>query len=269
MQYRVTITDVLDESLDLSKVKFLGVHFGDEKFALDKTGGKGLTTGHTISPAGNRTRANLTQPVSIPYPNVLKPSALDFTIDMERDTNTRTLTWILSSTERLAASTLVDTTDPQAGFLPPNENKSGIGAGSVSFSTRVLGNAPGGTEVPNTATIQFDIAGPMISTKPIVNQIEPCGAIPFRRGDTNGLGEEVDISDAITVLGFLFNGTAELGCKRAADVQNDGSIDLSDAIFILQFLFNGGEPIPPPNACDDAAAFEPSPLHCCEYPSCR
>jgi hypothetical protein len=66
----------------------------------------------------------------------------------------------------------------------------------------------------------------------------------FRRGNANADAAE-DISDAITVLGFLFLGRPErLACDKAADVNDDGSIDLSDAVALLNHLFLGA-PAPP------------------------
>jgi hypothetical protein len=63
----------------------------------------------------------------------------------------------------------------------------------------------------------------------------------------------VDISDAVTTLGFLFLGSpGRLPCGdgSAADPANvglldwqpDGTIDLSDGVALLSFLFLGGQP---------------------------
>lgn len=63
----------------------------------------------------------------------------------------------------------------------------------------------------------------------------------FLRGDANGdLG--IDISDAITVLDFLFLGASiPLPCEDAADANDDGEIDVSDPVTVLLFLFLGTE----------------------------
>jgi len=57
----------------------------------------------------------------------------------------------------------------------------------------------------------------------------------------------LDLSDVVTVLGFLFQGNpSSLPCTTDAaneaflDVNTDTAIDLSDAIFLLAFLFQGG-----------------------------
>jgi hypothetical protein len=70
----------------------------------------------------------------------------------------------------------------------------------------------------------------------------------FLHGDCNN-DSEVDLSDAVCLLGHLFQSNPELlPCNTAAanlavmDCNNDGSIDLSDAIYKLSFLFLGGPP---------------------------
>lgn len=63
---------------------------------------------------------------------------------------------------------------------------------------------------------------------------------PWIRGDSNG-DAEVDISDAIVILGHLFLGEPA-PCVRAAEVDADGEIDLTDSIALLSHLFLGSEP---------------------------
>jgi hypothetical protein len=70
------------------------------------------------------------------------------------------------------------------------------------------------------------------------------GGAQFIRGDPNGDGVN-DISDAISILGFLFLGTAPPSCVKSSDVNDDGNIDLSDAVYLLTNLFLGG-PVPEP-----------------------
>jgi hypothetical protein len=66
-----------------------------------------------------------------------------------------------------------------------------------------------------------------------------CGS--FRQGDVDGNGQ-IDITDAIRVLGALFQGGKPIECREAADANDDGAIDISDGISILSFLFLGGAP---------------------------
>jgi len=59
----------------------------------------------------------------------------------------------------------------------------------------------------------------------------------FVRGDANVDGE-MDISDAISILGYLFLGTpVDLPCQKSADVDDESSVNLTDAVYILNFLF--------------------------------
>lgn len=73
-----------------------------------------------------------------------------------------------------------------------------------------------------------------------------------RPGDCNADGN-LDISDAVCLLGFLFLGNpAALPCGDGTredpsnlwhlDGNGDGRIDLSDAVHTLSFLFAGGVP---------------------------
>ena len=47
-------------------------------------------------------------------------------------------------------------------------------------------------------------------------------------------------------MSFLFTGTGIVDCKDAADANDDGEIDLSDAIYTLNYLFSGGNIIKEP-----------------------
>ncbi len=72
----------------------------------------------------------------------------------------------------------------------------------------------------------------------------------FRRGEVNGDGD-VDISDGIRLLFFLFGGAREPACLDAADADDSGKLELTDAIFSFLYLFSGGPapPVPGPSAC--------------------
>jgi mono/diheme cytochrome c family protein len=66
----------------------------------------------------------------------------------------------------------------------------------------------------------------------------------FLRGDPNSSGD-VDLSDAIYILRYLFFGGPAALCDGQSNTNSSRGTDLSDAIFVLRFLFNGGpEPGP-------------------------
>jgi hypothetical protein len=50
----------------------------------------------------------------------------------------------------------------------------------------------------------------------------------------------VDISDAISVFGYLFLGREDPGCPAGLDFNGDSALDISDGIGLLNWLFQGG-----------------------------
>ncbi len=97
---------------------------------------------------------------------------------------------------------------------------------------------------------------------------EACRESPFRRGDCND-DRRVDISDAVSLLNFLFAGGHESLCTDACDTNNDESRDISDPVFLLNHLFGGGpEPSAPGPGPDCGAEAEPGILCCGSYLSC-
>ncbi len=81
------------------------------------------------------------------------------------------------------------------------------------------------------------------------NEVFPLngGASPdqFNRGDANQDGG-FDISDPITMLGFLFN-SGSVPCVLACDANDDNSVDIADAVFCLSGLFGSGAAPPAPH----------------------
>ena len=67
----------------------------------------------------------------------------------------------------------------------------------------------------------------------------------FIRGDVNDDGVR-DITDAVTILLFLFVGGVEIRCEKAADIDDNGVLEISDPVVLLSSLFVTGAPIPPP-----------------------
>ncbi len=100
---------------------------------------------------------------------------------------------------------------------------------------------------------------------PTIAEVEVEGG-EFRRADANADGE-VDVSDPVATLDFLFLGGGPLECAKAVDANDDGGLDLSDAVYSLAFLFLGGSAPPAPF---DACGSDPTPdaLECVVYPPC-
>jgi hypothetical protein len=67
----------------------------------------------------------------------------------------------------------------------------------------------------------------------------------FLRGD---IDDDIDINltDAVTLLSYLFLGGRDPLCADAADVNDDSDHNLTDAVFLLNALFLAGPEPPPP-----------------------
>ena len=86
----------------------------------------------------------------------------------------------------------------------------------------------------------------------------------FQRGDANA-DSAVDISDAASILRYLFLGSQQIPCLDAADANDSDEVDISDAVWLLQYLFLGAAPPPPPfGECSYDA---PDALTCESYPT--
>ncbi len=99
----------------------------------------------------------------------------------------------------------------------------------------------------------------------------PPPQIVFHRGDGDDNGE-VQLTDAIRILAFLFQGGPAPVCMDAADADNNNEVQLTDAIRILAFLFQGGPPPATPGPDTEPCGPDPEdpndPLDCAEYNSC-
>ncbi len=91
--------------------------------------------------------------------------------------------------------------------------------------------------------------------------------VRFRRGDADDNGE-VEVTDAVRVLEFLFAGGEALPCAEAADADDNGTVQLTDAVRILTFLFAGGPALPAPGAENCGPDPQAPGLGCAEYTSC-
>ena len=77
----------------------------------------------------------------------------------------------------------------------------------------------------------------------------------FIRGDVNFTGN-VDITDAIYLLGFLFLGYDDPQCLDPADTLDEGRVNISSPIYLLNFLFTGG---PAPRVPYPSPGLDPTP----------
>jgi hypothetical protein len=87
----------------------------------------------------------------------------------------------------------------------------------------------------------------------------------FHRGDVDDNGD-LQLTDAVNLLSFMFLGMASPTCMDAADADNNGMIDITDAIFILNRLFLGGPELPAPGP--DCGVDSGDSLGCFIYTNC-
>ena len=103
----------------------------------------------------------------------------------------------------------------------------------------------------------------LMLTCPLSPQLE---ADSFLRGDANADGA-INMTDAISILSFLFLGGGEPPCLDAADTDNNEVVQLTDGIYMLNFLFSGGAP---PSAPFPGCGADPTTdtLGCVEFTPC-
>ena len=73
----------------------------------------------------------------------------------------------------------------------------------------------------------------------------------FLRGDANS-DSSVDVSDAVTILLYLFAGRT-LNCEDAADFNDGGSINIADAVLLMNALFTNIQAQSPVCGSDETA----------------
>ena len=100
-----------------------------------------------------------------------------------------------------------------------------------------------------------------------VRRLPPPPGDTFRRGDSNASGD-LNITDSVFVLNWLFLGGPDPPCLDAADTDDSGDIDINDGVRSLYclFLLGGCPPAPGPDTCGP----DPTPdfLPTCSYTSC-
>ncbi|MBI4604847.1 MAG: hypothetical protein HY721_23030 [Planctomycetes bacterium] len=99
------------------------------------------------------------------------------------------------------------------------------------------------------------------------------GAPIFHRGDADS-NAQLQLTDAIRILGYLFLGAVAPACLDAADADDNGQLQLTDAIKILGYLFLGQAAPAPPGPPGSPCGEDPTPadagadLGCGEYAGC-
>lgn len=129
----------------------------------------------------------------------------------------------------------------------------------TTYNFRFDADAPPG---PRTATL--GLFKPGVPESRSGRTVGP--AVLFKRGDANADGE-VNLSDPVALLGFLFLGADGAPCFDAADGDDSGDLSLTDAIYVLLWLFMGGAepPAPGPQECGVDSTPAEAPFPDCAY----
>ena len=97
------------------------------------------------------------------------------------------------------------------------------------------------------------------------NSIDSGSKANFVRGDVDG-GGTIDVTDALSLLNFLFQNGNRPPCAKAADADDSGRLDILDAIRIVDAIV-GRSALPAPVVC----GVDPSqdPLECATSSACQ
>ncbi len=100
-------------------------------------------------------------------------------------------------------------------------------------------------------------------------EVSPPAVPAFLRGDGSGDGN-LDLTDAVCVLDWLFGGAAKPGCLAALDTNGDGQVDIADPLWLLNYLFAGGPaPVEPFPDCGPGLLTSDVELGCARPRNCQ
>ena len=117
----------------------------------------------------------------------------------------------------------------------------------ASGAAYVTGNT-NSTDFPTLNPYQGTLQGGSVDafvtklSEPIVS----CCLPPIRGNVDYDALDQIDISDLVYTVDYMFNGGPAPICEDEADVNGEGGIDISDLVHLVDYMFNGG---PPPVAC--------------------
>jgi hypothetical protein len=135
--------------------------------------------------------------------------------------------------------------------IEPGDITVQIGTGLLTsvlvFDENVItGIVPAGIQGPVDVTVTTPFGQAVVAEG---YTYEDAGGALFVRGDCNADGE-VNITDGVFLLGFLFLGGEAPGCREACNPDGGTELNISDGITILNFLFLGGPaPVAPHPGC--------------------
>ncbi len=76
--------------------------------------------------------------------------------------------------------------------------------------------------------------------------MEESGCCIGDRGNVDGsVDDNVDISDLVALVDYMFGGGAAPPCPEEANIDGEGEIDISDLVALVAYMFQGGDPPAP------------------------
>ena len=128
--------------------------------------------------------------------------------------------------------------------------------------------AIGSSAVGDDAMIDIDYVAYKLGVHaPSTTPCEGGGEGQFRRGDANASGD-LNITDGVFILNYLFLGGPTPTCLDAADSDDNGSLNITDGVRVLNFLFLGGPEPPAPGTANCGPDPVSDDLATCVYESC-
>ena len=131
--------------------------------------------------------------------------------------------------------------------------------------------------LPGSGSLCVVCIGPDGTEKSLCCDFSCAASVQFHRGDADNNGQ-LQLTDAVRILGYLFLGQIAPTCFDAADADDNGVLQLTDAVRILGYLFLGQVPPAPPGPPEPGAQCGPDPtedpgtpggdLGCDSYTSC-
>lgn len=121
---------------------------------------------------------------------------------------------------------------------------------------------------PEEPIVRIGFTGGVVDNFSFTRIPDPPAATRFIRGDANADGD-VNITDGVFVLNFLFLGTTTPTCREASDANADGDVNITDGVYLLNFLFAGGPAPPAPfGECGTDPTRSPGDVDCVSFAPC-
>ncbi len=91
-----------------------------------------------------------------------------------------------------------------------------------------------------------DLLGTILGV--VIDTTFTCCIPPIRGNVDSDLSEQIDISDLVYLVDFIFTNGPQSVCNQEANIDGDigEHIDISDLVYLVDFIFTGG---PPPPGC--------------------